>query len=157
QASSAIPALTNLMTAQPPLADGCMNVLVQIGGDGLTAGLNILANRASPNRFAVINALFGLDTNRPLDQIVISTLTNCLSDPNRDLALCAAQILCTHDSEKELAMKTLVDAVTSDDKKLRQIAISRLGDSLNRGYSVPALLQFLQDTNSPLSPYSASA
>jgi hypothetical protein len=155
-AKSAIPALTNLLT-QLPLVDHCMPVLTQIGGEGLTAVLNIITNQSSPFRRAAIGSLVGLDTNRPLDQIVVSTLTNCLADTNRELAFYAAQILCRHNSEKELAMKTLVDAVTSGDKKLRQIAISRLGVSLKRGYSVPALLQFLQDTNSPLSPYSASA
>jgi hypothetical protein len=153
-ARPAIPALTNLLT-QPPLVDYCMHVLTQIGGDGLTAVLNVLTNQASPFRRAAIGSLVGLDTNRPLDQIVVSTLTNCLADTNRELAFYASQILCRHNSEKELAMKTLVDALASADKKLRSSAISHLRISLRLDYSVPALVQFLQDTNSPLSPYSA--
>jgi HEAT repeat protein len=153
-ARTALPALTNLLT-QPSLVDYCMPVLIQIGGDGLTAVLNVVTNQASPFRRAAIGSLVGLDTNRPLDQVIVSTLTNSLADTNRELAFYAAQILCRHHSEKELAMKTLVDALQITDKKLRSSAISHLRISLRLGYSVPALLQFLQDTNSPLSPYSA--
>lgn len=160
-AKPAIPALTNLLTDQPPLASDCMTVLAQIGGDGLTPVLNAVTNQASPYRIVAIDALVGLDTKRPLDQIVVSALTNCLAETNRELAFYAAQILCCRNAEKELAMKTLVDALGNEDKKLRASAISQLGISLGislrRGYSVPALLQFLQDTNSPLSPYSAGA
>jgi len=154
KARPAIPALTNLLTAQPPLAYFCMTVLAQIGGDGLTPVLNLVTNQANPYRITAIDAL-SASTNRPLDQVVVSALTNCLAATNRELAFYAAQILCCHDSEKELAMKTLVDALGNEDKKLRQSAISHLNISLRHGYSVPALLQFLQDTNSPLSPYSA--
>jgi len=156
-AKGAMPALTNLLTTQPQLAEYCLTVLAQIGGDGLTPILNALTNQASPHRIAAFDALVGFGTNRPLDRIVISTLTDCLSDTNRDLAFCAAQILCCHDSEKELAMKTLFDGLATDDMRIRRSAITRLKISLNRGYSVPDLLQFLQDTNSPLSPYSAGA
>jgi len=154
-AKSAIPALTNLLTAQPPLPDYCMGVLAQIGGDGLTPVIVALTNQVSRNRFAAMDALLGLDTIRPLEQIVVSALTNCLADTNRELAFYAAQILCCHNSEKDLAMKTLIDGLGSEDKKLRRSAISRLKFSLRIGYSVPALLQFLQDTSSPLSAYSA--
>jgi HEAT repeat protein len=156
-AKAALPVLTNLLTAQPPLVYYSITVLAQIGGDGLTPVLNLVTNQASPNRFFAFDALAAVDTNRPLDHRVVSALTNCLADANRQVAFYAAQILCCHNSEKELAMKTLVDAVGSDDKKLRRSAVTRLGISLRRGYSIPALLQFLQDTNSPLSPYSASA
>jgi HEAT repeat protein len=156
-AKGAIPALTNLMTTQRQLANECLAVLAQIGGDGLTPVLNALTNQASPHRIAAFDALVVFGTNRPLDRIVISTLADCLSDTNRDLAFYAAQILCCHDSEKELAMKTLVDGLATDDERLRRGAITRLKISLIRGYSVPDLLQFLQDTNSPLSPYSAGA
>jgi HEAT repeat protein len=154
-AKSAIPALTNLLTAQPQLAYYCMTILAQIGGDGLTPVLNAVTNQSSPYRIVAFDAFVGLDTNRPLDQIVVATLTNCLAETNRELAFYAAQILCCHNAEKELAMKTLVDALGNDDKKIRQSAISHLKISLRLGYSVPALLRFLQDTNSPLSPYSA--
>jgi hypothetical protein len=156
-AKSAIPALTNLLTAQPPLVNYSIIVLAQIGGDGLTPVLDILTNQASPNRFVALDALAAVDTNRPPDQRVVSALTDCLAGPNRPLACYAARILCCHNSEKELAMKTLVDALGSEDKKLRRSAVTQLGISLRLGYSVPTLLQFLQDTNSPLSPYSAGA
>jgi len=134
-------------------------VLARIGGDGLTPVLDVLTNRASLYRFAAIAAIADADltARRPLDPIVVSSLTNCLVDPDRKLSFCAAQILCWHDSHKDLAMKTLVDALAIDDKKLQRDAITRLKLSLKRGYSVPAILEFLQDTNSPVSPYAAGA
>lgn len=159
RARPAMPILVDLTTTQPQNIGQSLAVLARIGGDGLTPVLYILTNPASPFRFAAINAIHDADltVRRPLDPIVVSALTNCLADPDRELAFCAAQILCWHDSHKELAMKTLVGALAIDDKKLQRNAIMRLRLSLKRGYSVPAMLQFLQDTNSPVSPYAAGA
>src|SRR5262249_4609391 len=71
-AKAAVPALTNLLTSQPPLVDHAMTVLAQIGGDGLTPIVNTLANQASPIRFFALDALMGIDTNRSPDQRVVS-------------------------------------------------------------------------------------
>jgi hypothetical protein len=53
-------------------------------------------------------------------------------------------------------MKTLVDAPGMTTRSFTS-AITHLKICLIHGYSIPAVLQFLQDTNSPLSPYAASA
>jgi hypothetical protein len=157
-ASPAIPTLLHLIQTQPLTIQESMTALAAIGGDGFTPVLRILTDQASPNRIPAINAIADADlqAKRPLNPIVLSTLTNCLADTNRELAFCAAEILCRYDSHKELGMKTFIDALQLEDKKLRQYAVMRLNISLKRGYSIPVLLQFLQDTNSPLSPYSAS-
>jgi HEAT repeats len=156
-AAPAIPTLIHLTEIQPFTIQQPMTVLAAIGGDGLMPVLWVLNDPASPNRLAAINAIADatFEAKRPLGPIVVSALTNCLADTNRLFAITAAQILCTHGSHKELGMKTLIDAL--DDKKFRLTAISRLRLSLKHGYSVPALLQFLQDTNSPVSPYAAGA
>jgi HEAT repeat protein len=156
-AAPAIPTLIHLVQTQPLTIQQSLRVLAAIGGDGLTPVLHILNDQASPNRLAALNAILYSDfeAKRPLDPIVVSALTNCLTEANRELAFCAAQILCTHDSEKRLAIKTLLDALESPRPLHRQQALLYLKISLRLGYSVPALLQFLQDTNSPVSPYSA--
>jgi HEAT repeat len=159
EAAPAIPTLIRLVQTQPLTIQYSLTVLAAIGGDGLTPVLRILDDQASPDRLTAIKAIVSADfeAKRPLDPIVVSTLINCLTDTNREVAFCAAQILCRYDSHKELGMKTFIDGLQLEDKKLRRHVVEGLRISLKHGYSVPALLQFLQDTNSLLSPYSAGA
>jgi hypothetical protein len=141
-AQPAVPALTNLMASQPRYTPSCVLALAQIGGDALTPVLNVLTNQANPQRLFAISALAELDTRHPLDPTIVSTLTNFLADTNREFAICAAQILSSHDSQKDLAMNTLVDSLGNKNKNVRQAAMSRLRVLIKSGYSVPTLLQF---------------
>jgi hypothetical protein len=154
-AKPAIPAVTNLMASQPPYTVNGVLALAQIGGDGLPTVLNVLTNQANPWRLAAIDALADLDRRRPLDPLIVSALTNCLADTNREFAICAAEILCRHNSEKELSIKTLVDALGSGNMYLEANAMRRLQASIKLDYSTPTLIQILQDTNSLLSAYAA--
>lgn len=157
KARPAMPTLVHLIQTDPLNIQQSMTVLAGIGGDAFTPVLDVITNRVSPHRLVAINALFELDRRRPLDQIVVSTLTNCLAEPDPELTFRAAQILCYHNLEKELAMKTLVDGLESGNARIRRQAISSLRFSLQLGYSISAPLEFVQDTNSPLSPYAAGA
>lgn len=159
KASPAIPTLVHLVETQPDTIQHSMTALARIGGEGLTPVIDALTNPASLYlyRLSAINALDYAYWRSPIDQRSVPVLADCLQDKNRDVAFRAAQILCCHDSQKELAMKTLLDGLESGTPRIRQQAGDHLKVCLKRGYSVPEVLHFLQDTNSPLSPYAAAA
>jgi HEAT repeat protein len=156
-ARPAIPVLAAQLKSQPLWIGQSMPILAHFGGDALAPVHGALTNPSPACRIFAIDAVAGAYWAKAIDPSLIPTIIHCLGDTNRDVAFCAAQILCTHDLQKKLAMRTFIDALESADKNLRGRPIHRLKISLKRGYSVPELLQFLQDTNSPLSPYAAGA
>src|SRR5260370_33946332 len=54
-------------------------------------------------------------------------------------------------------MQVFAEALQSNNSKLRQNASYSLGMILHRSFSPATLVQYLQDTNSPLSLYAADA
>jgi hypothetical protein len=153
-AEAAIPALTRLIETPSPSAVSSMTVLAHLGDKGLAPILAALTNQSGPYRILAVSALASRDAKNTFNQTVASALTGCLGDTNREVALCAAQILCCNNIHDELVMRTFLEALGSD---RNQEAVVRLRDCLTRGFPVSMLIQFLQDTNSPLSSYAAGA
>jgi hypothetical protein len=156
-ARPAIPVLAAQIKTQPLWIVPAMPVLAHFGSEGLAPVYEVLTNQSPTCRLFAIEAVADAYSTNSLDPSLLPILIHCLEDSNRGVAFCAAQILCTHDVQKELAMRTFIDAVEHGNQNLRRNASARLQISLKRGYSIPELLQFLQDTNSPVSPYAASA
>jgi HEAT repeat protein len=157
QAKSAIPALTNLITTQPPLADDCVWALAKMGDAGLPAILTMLTNQPISLHRAAVFTLAYPDTKFTFNQGIGDILTTCLNDSDRELAYHAAAILCLHHINENLALRTFADAIEGNDKKLQPIAASILRSYVFHKYDVPTLIQFLHDTNSPFSVTAATA
>jgi HEAT repeat protein len=156
-AKSAIPALTNLIAAQPLLADDCISVLAEIGDAGLPAILTMLTNQPNSMRRAAVFILAYPDTKFTFNQGIGDILTTRLDDSDRELAYHAAAILCLHHLNENLALRTFADAIEGNDKKLQRMAASILRSYVFRKYEVRTLIQFLHDTNSPFSATAATA
>jgi HEAT repeat protein len=156
-ARPAIPTLVAQLKSQPLWIGQSLPVLAHFGGDALAPVHAVLTNPSLPCRIFAISAINSVYSTNRLDPSLLPTLTHCLQDTNRVVAFGAAQILCAHHTQKELAIKTFTDALESADKNVRRDAFEWLKISLRHGYSVPELLQLLQDTNSPVSPYAAAA
>jgi HEAT repeat protein len=155
-ARPAIPALTNLLSGQPQLADTCMFVLVQLGDEGLPPVLCVLTNRANPARFSAVMALEYSGAKYTFNQGIAEILSSCLEDTNSDVACQAAALLCSHQVNQERALRTFVEALESNDKQRKHNAVSILSTVLYT-FSSTNLIQLLQDTNSVLSPHAARA
>src|SRR5262249_22093603 len=65
--------------------------------------------------------------------------------------------LSTHKIAQHRAMQVYVEVLESNNTRLRNYASGFLIMNLRRNFSAPTLVQFLQDTNSPLSLYAADA
>jgi HEAT repeat protein len=159
EAKAAIPILTRLAVNHTFVTEPAMIVLAHIGNEGLPPILTVLTNPGNPDRILAVIALSDDSAKFTFNQSAEAALIRCLDDPDRELAFRAAGLLCCHNLEKERVLQIFVEALISSesDKRLRQKIYRPLKSCLMEGFSLSTLLQFLQDTNSPLSIHAASA
>lgn len=154
-AKAAIPVLTNMAQTHTDLTAPALGVLARIGDEGLAPILNVLTNPTNQDRLLAVITLGLDDVTFTFNSVVESNLVACLDDLDPDIAFRAAGILCCHNLDKERVLETLMHALalSENDKLLRQKLGWPLKRCLMEGFSVSTLLQFLEDTNSPLSIY----
>jgi hypothetical protein len=159
-AKAAIPVLTNIIASHGFFTQSSLAVLAHIGDEGLPPLLDTLTNPASPDRLLAVITLESDDAaNFIFNSDVEFALIGCLDDPDPELAMRAAGILCCHNVEKERVLGKFMEALVNseNDKRLRHAIRLPLVTCLMGGFSISTLMQFLQDTNSPLSSYAAGA
>ena len=155
-AKPALPFLTQQLAG--PSAEFAMQVIGNMGDVGLPTILAALTN-GSPTALRC-RAIWTLSSewNRFSDtNVVQSVVTAYLQDPDREVSLSAAEVLCTHKIAQDRAMQVFAEALQSNNSNLCQHAGILLSMIPRRSFSAATLVQYLQDTNSPLSLYAADA
>jgi HEAT repeat protein len=155
-AKPALPFLTQQLAGLEPWY--AMAVIAHMGDAGLPTILTVLTN-GSPTtlRSQAIAALGDQWTRFTATNVVQSVVTACLDDPDREVAFHAAEVLCDHKIAQDRAIRVFAEALESNDKKLHSIASSSLWFILRKNFPPAQLVQYLQDTNSPLSLHAADA
>lgn len=155
-AKPALPFLTRQLAGPDPWTP--MRVIGFMGDVGLPTILTVLTN-GSPTalRSLAIETLGSSLKGFSATNVVQSVVTACLEDPDREVALSAASVLCTRKIAQDRAMQVLAQALESNSTSLRQRAGGYLAENLRRSFSATTLVEYLQDTNSPLSLYAADA
>jgi HEAT repeat protein len=156
-ARAAIPALSNLLRTEPRYGEAAAALLANFGDEGLPALLATVTNRLSMSRIAAVDVLGRTDTKVTFNEAITAALVECLEDEDRVVAVHAAGILCLHGIKRDAVMRTFVQALNSNDARIRGNAILPLRSCLIETFTTAQLLGFLQDTNSPLSPFAAEA
>jgi len=135
-----------------------MTVIAHMGDVGLPTILTVLTNGSpTASRCCAIDTLGGQWTQFTATNVVQSAVTACLDDPDREVAFHAAGILCIHKIDQNRAIQVFAEVLESNDRRLHSHASSSLWLILRRSFSPAQLVQYLQDTNSPLSLYAADA
>jgi HEAT repeat protein len=134
-----------------------MMVLLNLGDGGLPPVLCVLTNPTNPVRLAAIYALASPEAKYSFTPGLVDVLTHCLNDADPEVACGAAGILYYHHVNQERALRTLVEAIEGNDELRKQYAVSILRDPVLLTTPATNLIQYLQDTNSALSPYAATA
>ncbi len=153
EARSAIPTLTRMI--ETPSSGDALAILTGMGDEGVPPILAVITNRASPYRAPAIWALAKPETKYTFNQTVASTLMSCLDDSDFDVAFEAADLLCAHDIAPERVLFPVIDALERDDQIDRRSVTDYLHAAFARNFSMAALIQLLQDTNSAYSCYAA--
>jgi hypothetical protein len=156
-AKPALPFLTQQLAGPNPwMSVTAMTLIGHMHDVGLPTLLTILTN-GSPTalRSLAIDTLGAQWTQFTATNVVQSAVTACLDDPDREVAFNAAGILCIHKIAQDRAIRVFAEALESNNRKLRQSASSSMWLILRRSFSPAQLVQYLQDTNSPLSEYAA--
>lgn len=157
-AEPAIPILTKQLREPTPISDPAASILVHIGDAALPPILTIITNAAeSPTlRQLLINNAHFSWTQFTQTNLLQSALVQCLDDQNFEVAVSAAGVICNHKPQHERAMRVLTRGVESAMKRPHQIAVRYIRAHLGK---IPTdnVLRYLQDTNSPFSPYAAEA
>jgi hypothetical protein len=153
-AKPALPFLTQQLAGSPPWF--AMTVIAHMGDVGLPTILTVLTN-GSPTalRCCAIGTLGSYLKQFTDTNLVQSVITARLDDPDREVALSAAGVLCTHKIDQDRAMQVFAEVLQSTNRQLRQLAGGFLATNLRRSFSPAQIVQYLQDTNSPLSECAA--
>jgi HEAT repeats len=156
-AKPAIPILTRQLTN--PFPDEPISVLAHIGDAALPSILNVVTNSAEPSRprERLIIHLGRSWKEFTQTNIIESNLDGCLDDKDPQVAVNAAEVLCSQTLNRERALQVLARALESSDGHLRSSAASATFRCFTLNPPVSKLTQFLADTNSPFSPYAATA
>jgi HEAT repeats len=139
--------------------EDAFSALYALGEAALPSILSFVTNSAEPSRprELLIIHLGGSWKWFTQTNIIESNLNGCLDDKDPQIAISAAGILCTQTHYRERAFQVLAKALDSPDGPLRQKAVSATVRCFNQNPPTSKLIQLLADTNSPFSPYAASA
>jgi HEAT repeat protein len=153
-AKLAIPYLTQQLAGSYP--EAAMSILAHIGDNSLATILPILTNKGpTALRCLAIEELEKSWTQFAATNVVQSALIGRLADSDREVAVYAAGFLASHKIDQERALHTMAAALDGADSHLQIVTSSKLTSSLYCGFSPLALVQYVQDTNSPYSERAA--
>jgi HEAT repeat protein len=140
------------------VSDSAAWALANIGDAALPPILTIITNAAEPPglRMHLMNSAYFSWAQFTQTNAIQSTLAQCLDDQNAEVATCAAGVICNHNPADEHAMRVLTRGLESAMQHPHQIAVRYVRAYLAKIPTTEAL-QYLQDTNSSLSPYAAEA
>jgi len=154
-AKPALPFLTQQLAG--PYPEAAMTFIARMGDVGLPTILTVLTNGSATAMRSLAIETLGAQFQFTATNAVQSVVTACLEDSDREVALAAAGVLCTHKIDQDRAMQVFSEALESNNRTLRQTAGGYLTTNLRRSFSPAQLVHYLQDTNSPLSLYAADA